>query len=252
MRNIIKKLLKEELDKTITCKNKKCGWHWKHSQGGPDMYFCHKCGTDNTPDTIDEAAAQMGDLPKDAGLFISDNGTWLNFTLYSKSEDKIYGVITTSDLNGSNKIQEVGRVAAEKGYGPLMYEMAMGYINPGFLMPSRDGDIRSEAWNVWKKFYQRKDIIKKPLDVQDELFSFVITTGDSHEDFDSPEEKQEMFDELSRYDKETLTVFNTMYQYPNPMVLKLIYSADEQVKNDEVNISKLKFRAAEYFSQKYA
>jgi hypothetical protein len=202
--------------------------------------------------TIDEAAMGLNDLPEDAGLFISDNGTWLNFTLYSKSEDRIFGVITTSDINGSNKIQEVGRVAAEKGYGPLMYEMAMGYINPSFLMPSRDGDIRSEAWNVWKKFYQRNDITKKTLDVQDDLFSFVISTGDSHEEFDSPDEKQEMFDELSNYDKQTVTIFNTMYQYRNPMILKLIYKADEQIKNDEVNISNLKYKAAEYFSQKYA
>ena len=52
MRNIIKQLLREETDKTITCKN--CGWKWKKSEGGPDMYFCHKCGTDNTPDNISE------------------------------------------------------------------------------------------------------------------------------------------------------------------------------------------------------
>jgi hypothetical protein len=201
---------------------------------------------------LHEAAKGLNDLPDDIGLFVSDNGTWLNFTLYSKSENKIYGVITTSDINGSNKLQEVGRVAAEKGYGPLMYEIAMGYINPGYLMPTRDGDIRSEAWNVWKKFYGRKDIVKKTLGAKDDLFSFVITTGDNHEEFDSPEEKQEMFDELPNYDKETVTIFNTMYQYSNPMILKLIYRADEQIKNGEVDIRNLKHTAAEYFSQKYA
>jgi tRNA(Ile2) C34 agmatinyltransferase TiaS len=52
MKSFIKKLLREAIDKTITCK--KCGWHWKKSEGGPDMYFCHKCGTDNTPDNIKE------------------------------------------------------------------------------------------------------------------------------------------------------------------------------------------------------
>lgn len=200
---------------------------------------------------IDEAARGLNDLPEDTGLFIKDNGTWINFILYSKYENKIYGVITTSDINSSFKLQEVGRVAAEKGYGPMMYEIAMAYINPGYLMPSRDGDIRSGAWNVWKNFYERKDVIKKTLDPKDELFSFVIATGDSHEDFESPDEKQEMFNELPDYDKKTVTIFNTMYQYRNPMILKLIYQADEQLNNKEISMKDLEILAVRYFEGKY-
>lgn len=41
-----------ESDKKITCK--KCAWKWMKSEAGPDMYFCHKCGQDNTPDNIME------------------------------------------------------------------------------------------------------------------------------------------------------------------------------------------------------
>lgn len=41
-----------EADKKITCK--KCGWKWMKSEAGSDMYFCHKCGNDNTPDNIME------------------------------------------------------------------------------------------------------------------------------------------------------------------------------------------------------
>ena len=133
----------------------------------------------------------------------------------------------------------------------MMYEIAMAYINPSFLMPSRDGDIRTGAWEVWKKFYDRKDVNKKTLDIQDELFSFVIATGDSHEDFESPEEKQEMFNELPDYDKKTVTVFNTMYQYKNPMILKLIYKADEQLNNKEVDMNDLGTLAVRYFERKY-
>lgn len=48
MKNIIKSLLREALDKTITCS--KCGWHWKESESDKkDMYICHKCGNDNSP-----------------------------------------------------------------------------------------------------------------------------------------------------------------------------------------------------------
>ena len=27
----------------------KCGWNWKISEGGDNLYICHKCGNDNTP-----------------------------------------------------------------------------------------------------------------------------------------------------------------------------------------------------------
>jgi len=27
----------------------RCGWHWKVSEGGPDIYICHKCGHNNAP-----------------------------------------------------------------------------------------------------------------------------------------------------------------------------------------------------------
>lgn len=43
---LIKRLLRETLDKTITCK--KCSWHWKESESDKkDLFICHKCGFDN-------------------------------------------------------------------------------------------------------------------------------------------------------------------------------------------------------------
>lgn len=46
-KSLIKTLLREALDKTITCV---CGWHWKESESDKsDLYVCHKCGHDNTP-----------------------------------------------------------------------------------------------------------------------------------------------------------------------------------------------------------
>lgn len=32
-----------------------CGWSWKIADGGSDLYVCHRCGHDNTPN--DEAAS---------------------------------------------------------------------------------------------------------------------------------------------------------------------------------------------------
>lgn len=30
-------------------KCQKCGWSWKKSEGGDDLYVCHKCGHNNEP-----------------------------------------------------------------------------------------------------------------------------------------------------------------------------------------------------------
>jgi Zn finger protein HypA/HybF involved in hydrogenase expression len=48
MKKLINKMLREALDKTITCE--KCDWDWKESESEKsDLYNCHKCGNDNTP-----------------------------------------------------------------------------------------------------------------------------------------------------------------------------------------------------------
>lgn len=48
MKDKIKKILREALDKKITCTN--CGWHWKESESTKkDLYICHECGNDNEP-----------------------------------------------------------------------------------------------------------------------------------------------------------------------------------------------------------
>lgn len=59
---MIKSLLREALDKTITCK--KCGWHWKESESDKkDLYVCHKCGHDNSPkkENLNEAILNKTD-----------------------------------------------------------------------------------------------------------------------------------------------------------------------------------------------
>ena len=46
-------LLKELVTNTeIICDN--CGWRWKIKDGGDDLYICHKCNHDNTPEELKE------------------------------------------------------------------------------------------------------------------------------------------------------------------------------------------------------
>jgi predicted RNA-binding Zn-ribbon protein involved in translation (DUF1610 family) len=42
-------MLKELVTATkVICDN--CGWAWNIDDGGDDLYICHKCGHDNTPE----------------------------------------------------------------------------------------------------------------------------------------------------------------------------------------------------------
>ena len=104
-----------------------------------------------------------------------------SFTLYNTIEKKVYGYIGINKSEGDNYY--VGGVAAEYGYGHIMYELAMSYVYPKGLMPTRDGDIRSGAVNVWERFLKRKDVEKKRLTKKDADFSWIF-----YEDYGSSKE----------------------------------------------------------------
>lgn len=49
----------------IVCDN--CGWNWKITDGGDDLYICHKCGHDNTPLNEADPKKGTGKKPKGSG-----------------------------------------------------------------------------------------------------------------------------------------------------------------------------------------
>ena len=61
MKKIIRSILKEYtlrltesiVGDRIVCDD--CGWAWKIEEGGDDLYMCHQCGHDNTPQNINES-----------------------------------------------------------------------------------------------------------------------------------------------------------------------------------------------------
>jgi 8-oxo-dGTP pyrophosphatase MutT (NUDIX family) len=89
MKSLIKELLKESLDKIIKCK--KCGWTWKKSESGPDMYFCHKCGHDNTPNNIKE---EKKDGYDSSGVLIKCTKTDRVFLLLRNDEEPKWSLVS--------------------------------------------------------------------------------------------------------------------------------------------------------------
>jgi DNA-directed RNA polymerase subunit RPC12/RpoP len=64
-------ILTESSDK-IKCDH--CGWSWKKSEGGKDVYVCHKCGHDCKPNSFDsfaekrlKGASKIADSSKEKG-----------------------------------------------------------------------------------------------------------------------------------------------------------------------------------------
>lgn len=108
-KTFIKKLLRENLiDKTITCE--KCGWHWKKSEAGPDMYFCHKCNHDNTPDNITEENI----LRKAAGVLIKCTKTDRVFLLLRNDKTPIWSLMSGGIDEGEEPIEALKREMVEE------------------------------------------------------------------------------------------------------------------------------------------
>lgn len=75
----------------------------------------------------------------------------------------IYGYLDVKPHKGDCwNAGEIKFSAAQKGYGPLMYELAMSDFENG-LFPDRLS-TSDAARNVWKKYAQRSDVAKKPFD----------------------------------------------------------------------------------------
>ncbi len=179
---------------------------------------------------LDEDAMKMSHLPEGTGLFIREINSGYDLVLYNPKLKNVYAIITIVLREAENYF--VAGVAAERGFGPFIYELAMMHINKEGkgLMPTRDGVIRGEAWNVWKKFYAaRPDVDKKSLSILDKNYNFNII-DDIY--WESDEEKTEIYDELSPKDKVYVNIFNTaFFLAPSAEYEKLKEIASQWTKN---------------------
>lgn len=181
---------------------------------------------------IDEIALRQKDLPNTTALFIREINQGYDLVLYDPKNKNVYGTITVAQRDHYGPNYFVTGVAAERGFGPFIYELAMMHLSRegNGLMPTRDGDVRDVAFNVWKQFFKRPDVKRETMTIDNPYYRFDIL-GFAKDDFDSDEEIEEMLSELKDYQIEGLEVFNTVYsmdvdsQYSN-----LINKAEEYSK----------------------
>jgi hypothetical protein len=84
-------------DTEVICDN--CGWEWDISEGGDDLYMCHKCGHDNNPDLDEASDPEAGTaLPYGSGFApIKENASY------------------SGDINVKEKILELTKHMLAKG-----------------------------------------------------------------------------------------------------------------------------------------
>lgn len=77
-----------------------------------------------------------------------------------KSEDHVRGYMTTTAAKQGNcyGANEVQGIAAIKGFGPLLYDIALGYVPA--LMPDRKS-VSDQAAGVWQYYVNKRADVKK-------------------------------------------------------------------------------------------
>ncbi len=128
---------------------------------------------------LEAAVASKSAASQGLALYRKGTGTSVVYVLYNpakfaeelpKYQDAggdvssvIYGYLDVKSHKGDCwNAGEIKFSAAQKGYGPLMYELAMSDFENG-LFPDRLS-TSDAARNVWKKYVQRGDVAKKPFD----------------------------------------------------------------------------------------
>lgn len=202
---------------------------------------------------INEEALRLKNLPEETALFIREINQGYDFVLYNPKKKNIYATITivNRDYYGPD-FYYVTAVAAEKGFGPFIYELAMMHVfdEKMGLMPQRDGDVREDAFSVWEKFYKRGDVKKNTLDLLDDNFRCDILFGDECE-FDDDEDKLSWWSELRDSEKEGLKVFNTKYYIkPDNQYYELKKRGEEYIKNG-FDIQKAIDTASDFWDNAY-
>lgn len=128
-------------------------------------------------------AVGLNDLPEDCFVAIKKvfNGYSIDYVdnnhIFYKVNGKFLGgvVINLDKTNVTKKIYTVGWAQALKGYGPLLYSVAMELVNEitngkGYLKSDPAG-VSTDAERVWNYFDQKDPTVqKKQLDsLQNEL-----------------------------------------------------------------------------------
>lgn len=189
---------------------------------------------------LGEVRQSFDSLPTSVGLIIYNNQLILLDTSnvdanisVEELEKHILGQIEVDDV--SDSLYEVDSVSAIKGYGLLLYELAMQYIYPNQLISTRDGKTKDEALRLYKYFY---DGLNPKVDVET-----LQPNDDDYDDF-YLNSKGEYF----------TTLYNSRFSMKPNEINELVRRGSDllnQIKDKQSFHVKLGIVAYNFFRKKY-
>lgn len=103
---------------------------------------------------IHEVRFNSSDLNNNTILVLDVNSLTLYDTTYWNTENIEDGVLGFIAIGNNKGELYVELSSAKKGYGPLMYELAMQSVYDNPLMPDYDGNANEKALRIWDYFYK--------------------------------------------------------------------------------------------------
>jgi len=172
-------------------------------------------------DELFEARVTINDTKSLAVIFIREDNIFL---LIDTKTGQPKGYISFSLTQGD--VYGIYGAYSEKGYGPLLYELAMTYVYPKGITMSDDSSTSQDAMNVWEKFAERKDVVKKPI--------VRTQRTDKEEWFDDMSNDYEDTPETRKWIERGRELHNTQFIYTLGMdkLNTLIAKGDEYLKQN--------------------
>ncbi len=168
-----------------------------------------------------EARVTINDTANLAVIFIKEDNIFLLIDITTgKPKGYISFGLTQGDVYG------IYGAYADKGYGPLLYELAMTYVYPKGITMSDDSSTSEDAMNVWEKFTERNDVVKKPI--------VRTQRTDKEEWFDDMSNDYEDTPETRKWIERGRELHNTQFIYTLGMdkLNTLIAKGDEYLKQN--------------------
>ena len=131
---------------------------------------------------MNEGTITFFQIGPNIGMVVTKHTTeqvWLD--LFDFATKKCVGVITLRKI--SERAWGITTVAADNGYGPIMYELAMMYIHPHGVCTDRLSDTKDAAMNVCKKFVNDRIDVKK-IQIKEDDIEYMTKNSENEEKFE--------------------------------------------------------------------
>lgn len=90
----------------------------------------------------------------------------ISINLIRQTITKNEGIVGMISFSMNGKVGDILSSCANKGYGPLMYDLALSSAYPGFLAPDNHS-VSEEAQRVWSYYFNKRPDVEKQFQAEE-------------------------------------------------------------------------------------